>query len=532
MPIIRRAAALLALVVPLVLAGGSASAQAAPQPAAGARPMGAKLTVHARNGIPLAGTFRGRVAVPALRGTEHDPGPFVLESAGGMPALARVGRPRQWSADTAYRAYPVTLTQLRGGRTYTGKVRLDTTQASTVELTVQASDSIWFLLLTVLLGVGLGLLVRRWTDLHRPATVLRERVLRAGDAFGRAVDAPELGGERAKTLQAEFTAKQRDVYARLKELTRFLVSNDEVQKEFEAARRAVEALEAKVAAATALAAELKALRTTHTAVLPLLNGARPPAANRGVLPPVPRAVLAAETTLAQALALDEMETVRAAAAAQRALLPRWAKLFQEADQKQAWLDQLRRGRDDRDEARLAAAQQHLERVHWDLWDLADAAGFDARAPETALQEAEDELRQVSARRAAASRSRVTYRGGDEDEEALEATPTAEPGRVWLSVPGDGPLPATPAEQLTLAERIRVARGARDIVIAGAAFAAALLTTLSRHYFGGDPFGSFADYSAVFGWAFGITAATSLVLTNLTAGLATLQRAGLPPLANR
>ena len=311
-----------------------------------------------------------------------------------------------------------------------------------------------------------------------------------------------------------------------------MISNDEVQKEFDAARREVEALEAKSASAAALAGELRALRVVREAVAPLVAEARRPAADPDVLPDTPRAVAAADATLAAPVTLASMDALRVAAAAQRALLPRWAAVFQDARQKQAWLDRLVPGLPAAEETRVVAAQADLDRVQWDLWDLADAASFDARGPETLLQNVEDALRQAAAAaHAVAKRNQKTYRG-DPEMATLDGAPPAAPGERWLPVPGDGPLPATPAEQLAFAERIRMARGTYDIGIALAAFAAALLTTLSTQYFGDDPFGSFADYAKVFGWGFGITAATGLLLTNLTAGLATLQRAGLPSLPRR
>jgi hypothetical protein len=527
--------------------GGTAEAQifaSKPRPAAtatpptpstvAARPLVRQITLHARRGVP--GQYGDRVVVPAWQGTEVNANTFVLTSDGSTPALARIGEPGAWEEDGLRRAYPVQIRNLRGGRTYRGAVDLGAdTLASRVELTVHASHHIAFLFLTVLLGVAAGLAVRRWTDLHRPVTLLRERVLRAGPVFGRSADSLGLDKPATDGLKKEFGGLQGTIYRSLEQLTRFWISNDEVQKEFGDARQQVEALEAKAAAAAALAGEMQALRTAHDAVLPLLQGVAPPPVDPGILPDQPRAVSEARATLTRPVTLESMDALRSAAAAQRAFLPRWAAVFQEARQKQAWLDRVAQGAAaDGEATRLAAAQLDLDRVRWDLWDLADAAAFDARTPQTLLQNVEDTLRQVAAARAvAAKRPRVTYRDGE--QATLDSTAAAapgEPGRVWLSVPGDGPLPATPAEQLTLAERIRVARGTRDVGIALAAFAAALLTTLAKHYFGGDGFGSFADYTAVFGWAFGITAATSLVLTNLTAGLATLQRVGLPPLARR
>jgi hypothetical protein len=523
--------------------GGTAEAQifaSKPRPAptaapptpstVAARPLVRKITLRARRGTP--GTFDDRVFVPAWAGTEINADTFVLTSEGAAPALATVDSPRAWKPDGLRREYRVALRNLRGGRTYSGVVHLgaDTT-ASRVELTVRASHHIAFLLLTVALGVAAGLLVRRWTDLHRPVTLLRERVLRAGNAFERAVGSLGLGAAEAAGLQAEFTARQAERYAELKQLTRFLISNDDVQKEFDAARREVEALEGKSASAAALAAELRALRAVRESVAPLVAEARRPAADPDVLPDTPRAVAAADATLAAPVTLASTDALRGAAAAQRALLPRWAAVFQDARQKQAWLDRLVPGLPAAEETRVAAAQADLDRVQWDLWDLADAASFDARRPETLLQNVEDALRQAAAAHAVAKRNQKTYRGGPEMA-TLDGVPPAAPGERWLAVPGDGPLPGTPAEQLAFAERIRMARGTYDIGIALAAFAAALLTTLSTQYFGDDPFGSFADYAKVFGWGFGITAATGLLLTNLTAGLATLQRAGLPSLPRR
>ncbi len=492
-----------------------------------ARPLVRQLTLDTREGRP--GRYADAVLVPAWQGTEVSDTAFVFSMDGGMPALARVDAPRAWDGR---RAYPVRLSGLRGGRTYKGVVHLGADTASRVELTVRASHHVGFLLLTVLLGVCAGLGVRRWVDLHRPVTLLRERVLRAGPAFGRAAGSLGLAETANRGLTEEFKRQQEALYARLKGLTRFLIKNDEVQKDFASATAEVEALEARVASASALGRERQALRAGYEAVLPLLEDARRPAADASVLPPSPRVGEAARAALEGAVTLDTLDALRAAAAGLRAFLPRWAAVLQDARAKQDWMDDLSDGASGDERTPLAAAQLLLDRVHWDLWDLADAAAFDKRTPEDHLQTVEDALRQVAAaRRATFKRPRTaTYRGDDRDEREIatvDGMAAAEPERAWISVPGDGPLPTTPAEQLTLADRIRVARGTRDLGIAAVASVGSLLTGLTTHYYGADPFGSFADYSTVFGWAFGITAATSLLAANLTAGLATLQRAGLP-----
>ncbi|HEX6911726.1 MAG TPA: hypothetical protein VF142_15090 [Longimicrobium sp.] len=523
-------------------AGGTAEAQifvtrpkpaptAAPATATtkAARPVVRELTVDTREGRP--GRYDDAVLVPAWQGTEINDSTFVFTTEAGAPALARVGAPREWDGHAQGREYPVRLSSLRGGRTYKGVVYLGADPvASRVELTVRASHRLRYLLLTVVLGVAAGLMVRRWMDLHRPVTLLRERVLRAGSAFKRAADSLELGPAATGGLITKFTGQQEEIYGKLKGLTRFFIKNDEVQKDFQTATAEVDALEARIASASALARERKALRAAHEAVLPLLTSARRPNADAKVLPQTPRVIEAAAITLAKPVELESMDALRTEAAGLRTFLPRWAAVFQEARARQEWLDRLSHDASADENTRLAAAQEELDRVHWDLWDLADAAAFDARTPESHMQNAEDALRQVAAARRVALKRPPgeTYRGGREDEMAMTTGPeAARPGYVWLSVPGDGPLPATPAEQLTLAERIRVARGTRDVGIAVVAFLGSLLTTMATHYYSADPFGSFADYSAVFGWAFGITAAASLLAGSLTAGLATLQRAGMP-----
>jgi hypothetical protein len=78
-----------------------------------------------------------------------------------------------------------------------------------------------------------------------------------------------------------------------------------------------------------------------------------------------------------------------------------------------------------------------------------------------------------------------------------------------------------------ARRLRARRWLNDVALALAAFLVALLTTLSREYFG-TAFGTLQDYMAVLTWAFGLTAS----LTLLTSGLAPLQSTGLRPLLRR
>jgi hypothetical protein len=131
---------------------------------------------------------------------------------------------------------------------------------------------------------------------------------------------------------------------------------------------------------------------------------------------------------------------------------------------------------------------------------------------------EDVLRELVARR---------LKGG---ERLIDLMAMGMPIPAALQVrrlPGTEAASNTSVDAAVLADRVRVARGSWDLMVAVLSLAGSLVMTLSEKYYG-HSFGTFADYAAVFGLAFGITTGVSV----LASGLATLQFAGVPRILRR
>jgi hypothetical protein len=437
---------------------------------------------------------------------------FVLTSDGTTPAFALVTPPREWESDTSRPEYPITLLHLRGGRTYTGKVLLGPDSASALTLTVDASHHWGFLVVTVIVGVLAGLLVRWWADLGRPINLMQERVLRAASAFRGALAAHVSGGWPGGILETQFTAKQQAVDAQVRSLTPYIVKTQEVEGEFTAVLEEIEALEAKASALTAVTAELTALRGVRGQLAERMKDVDRPPEGDGILPDTPAALIAADRTLSgEHLALDDLDTARADAASQRAFLGGWADGVQDAVLGRAWRLRLGDPGNEREATLLKTADEQLGKGLWELWTASDATAL--AAPAAALAGAEEALRQV-----AALRVPTTLVADTEPETTTRRT-------RWLAdTETSRGLPSSETAPLA---RILARRWQRDVALAVVAFLASLATTLAREYYG-SPFGTFADYSTVFTWAFGLTASVSL----LSSGLASLQSNSLRALVRR
>jgi hypothetical protein len=482
-----------------------------------AKALTGELTVQARRGSP--GEFTNVVYIPARQGTEVRRETFVLTSEGVPPALARLDTVRSWEAEPLLREYPLTVRHLRGGRSYKGKIILGTdSTASAVSLTVNASHHWFFFALAVLAGVLGGLLVRRWTDLGRPINLLRERVLRALPVFKSTLKKHTDAGWPANILESEFTTLQEATAVRVRSLTPYIVKNEEVEKEFTAVRVAVEAFEAKTRALAAVTTELQALKTVRDTVAAGMQGVLPPHGSEGVLPPSPVVLSTVADTLAGThLTLGTLEAAGTDIAAQRAYLGNWAKVFQDALAKRDWLGQLGEPRAGEEEALKTADRQLEGVVLWDLWKVQVNGPLDAAA--NSLAEVESILRRIAYDREKRKRKPFATVSGE------ESTPQIQ---HWVSeADASRALPATEAAQLSLAQRLLWRRWLNDLGLGAGAFLVALLTTLSKEYFG-SPFGTLEDYLSVLTWAFGLTA----TLTLLTSGLASLQSISLRPLLRR
>jgi hypothetical protein len=487
-----------------------------------ALPLVREISLHTRRG--WWGRFEGEVYIPVRRGTERNLDTFVVESETAGPALATIDTPRVWEAEPAWREYPVHLSHLRGGRSYTGRVHLGADTAATgVTLTVHASHSVFYFLLTVVAGVLAGLMVRRWTDLGRPISLMRERLLQTELPFRDALEAHAAAGWPREPLAREFETRLGGVDKQVRALSPYLVKNDEVEKKFTAVRAEIEALEGLASALANVTDELTRLRALRAEIAAAIPEVEPPPGVDGFARKIPAALAAADTTLAGTnLTLSTLQSVGTDAASQRAFLVRWATLFHEAMDVKRQHDALGAARNEEEADALQNAEIKVDNVLGDLWKVRDSASLDEAAPAPAIREAEHALRDIAIRRRNAEQSRLV-------EESARSTDRVELGKsVWKPKADTDPgLPDHPEARQNLLRKLWQRRRSMDWLLAGAAFLVSLITTLSTQYYSGA-FGTFSDYVAVLTSSFALTSTMTLLAT----GLASLQNTGLRALLRR
>jgi hypothetical protein len=486
-----------------------------------AHPLVREISLHARRG--WWGRFEAEVSIPAWQGTERSLSAFVLESDSATPALATIDTPRVWNADPARREYPVHITHLRGGHSYTGTVQLGADTASTVALTVHASHSVVYFLLAVAAGVIAGLMVRRWTDLGRPISLMRERVIQARPLFVAALDAHAAAGWPRKRLATEFDERQPAVDAQVRALSLNIVKNDDVEQEFAAVRASIEALEGLAPALAKMTAELTALKALRGEISESIGPVESPPGDDESLRKLPAALAATDTTLTgMNLTLATLESAVTDVASQRTFLARWAAVLHDALEVKRRREALGAPWNEDEAEVLEDAEIKVYNILGDLWKVRDSASLDEVAPPAAIAEAEHALRAVAVRRRKAEAAGLAEKSAQWMDG--EATPTSG----WeLKTKTYQELPLQPAAQENLLRRLWNRRRLVDWALATAAVVVSLLTTLSTHYLNG-PFGTLSDYVAVLGWSFGLTSALTLLAT----GLATLQTTGLRTLLRR
>jgi len=282
----------------LTFAGGSLQrrmvvTRAAP-PAPPVRPLVGTVKFRPRSWLPW-GSFSREVQVPVLGGVRPPPAGLVgLATADGTPARAEVGSAVEWNEDSRVLAYPVRLTGLHGGRSYSGVIQLvPGDDASKATLNVDASDQVIWVLIVVALGVAAGILFRQWRDVGQPVSYLRERELRLGRRFGGALREYAAAGGKAKRLGAQLREVRRGLETELRAAGRLLTKDTAAATRFDDLQKQLDVLEAQADGIRALARAHGQLRSTAAAALQIA-GPRPEGLG---LDPRPRLVLAAEKAL-------------------------------------------------------------------------------------------------------------------------------------------------------------------------------------------------------------------------------------------
>jgi hypothetical protein len=192
-------------------------------------------------------------------------------------------------------------------------------------------------------------------------------MLRSFPLFERGLRLCALDAQHARTLQDAFSERQREAESALKRLARFVISNDDVQKEFAAAQAQVLALETAATAVQLLAGEIASLRRVQKDAEALLAGSTRPMEGADVLPDRPRVFLTVDKVLAgDGLTLDALDQARVLAGAQIGFLMRWGMLFRNAQEEQAWRDRVGPPRLEGEADQLAGVDVRLRRVWWML----------------------------------------------------------------------------------------------------------------------------------------------------------------------
>jgi hypothetical protein len=482
------------------------------------RPLVPTLKVRLRRGWP-SGRFDGVVQVPlrdsagpaaaAASPLVHDDSELVFATP--LEAV-------EWREDGAFKAYPVALSGLRGGRTYTGDLQLTAgDEVSKVALVVEASDRIGWVFLTVFLGVLAGITLRRWNEVGRFTSLLKERELRLGERFAAAFALYGKAGGPTASLQDEVTQRRAALEGRFGTL-RILLRKDDTL--LQALQKEVEELEASVDWITHLAAAQGQLASERDELQrSLANAPRPPAGTPH-LSDRPRGLESADSLLLREVTLETLEAATQARSTQAAFLQHLRRTYYDWAEKTAWLQALRHGQTPADQTLLDGAEENLGTVYWAIWDAPDAAQFETRTPDGLLLSVEEVLRKIDADRA--EKARVSKRAGVGDAAelagmALEAgVAAARAERVARAgAVSHASLPVT--VQLERAEYIRRVRVLTDLGAGVVSFSAALLGMLLAKYFN-HPFGTVNDYVAAFTWGFGVSAGLDL----LAMGLASLQ----------
>ena|GEM_PF-4975169 len=500
----------------LTFAGGSLQrrmvvTRAAP-PAPPVRPLVGTVKFRPRSWLPW-GSFSREVQVPVLGGVRPPPAGLVgLATADGTPARAEVGSAVEWNEDSRVLAYPVRLTGLHGGRSYSGVIQLvPGDDASKATLNVDASDQVIWVLIVVALGVAAGILFRQWRDVGQPVSYLRERELRLGRRFGGALREYAAAGGKAKRLGAQLREVRRGLETELRAAGRLLTKDTAAATRFDDLQKQLDVLEAQADGIRALARAHGQLRSTAAAALQIA-GPRPEGLG---LDPRPRLVLAAEKALEGAdVRLDSLVQQRDALASMTALLRSWGDVFHELRWQQTWLDGLRQGAATAESQQLDTAAHDLRTVRWALWDVRNAAEFEGADFNRSIATVETALREIEDQRL----SRKVPEG-TEDVQLESVRPTASAAReAWIAREHEVPdADLTVSQQTERADHVRYARGLTNVALAIASFIIALVTMLGTTYLN-HPFGTLADYATALAWGFGTTAGLEL----LASGLASLQ----------
>lgn len=483
----------------------------APPPAASVTPLVSKQKVRLTGRSPF-GRFSGEVQVP-LHGDAAAPAATSSPLVHGDRelAFARPGAAVRWEEDGTFNAYPIEVSRLRGGRTYTGPVQLTAGDpATTVELTVEASDWIVWVLLVVVLGVAAGIALRRWNEVGRLMSVLREREMRLGARFEAAFARYAGAGGAKDALNGAVEARRKALRQKLA-TTRFLLRKDEA--EFQALQKEIEELEAAADRIERLATTQMQLKSASGELKQSLGDVVRPPADEGIISHQLRGLDAADEMLSGAgVTLDTMEIAAQARTAQADFLKRLGSVYHEWAQKNAWLQDLQT---DVEERRLDDAKENLATVLWAVWAAPDAVAFDTRKPEDLLTAVEDDLRKIAADRA----ERARMKGEPLQDGAAAGLAGAGKARLgWIARAGAAADTGVPvAVQTERAEYERRMRALNDLAAGVASFIAALIGMLLSKYFN-HPFGTASDYAAAFTWGFGATAGFDL----LAFGLASLQ----------
>lgn len=472
------------------------------------RPLATSLKLRP-NGFWPVGSFSADVEIPVRGGVRNpSPGAFALVMQDGTPAVGRVVGVGGWSADTSVSAYRVRLSNLRGGRTYTGSIPLVLgDDASSAPVTVEARDPVIWVLLVVVIGVVVGVYFRKWMNVGQAASLLRERELLLGERFDLALR--ELAAAEGATdpLREEIRRVREALEVRLKELGRRLTRDT---AGFESVEKQIGELETQAGTIREIArvrGQLKATLATAVQVA----GPKPPPEEAGDLEDRPNLVIAGQGLVEREVELKTVVDHRDELAAMHTVLGRWIVVYQELRRKQGWLERLRVDATSAELEALQPVAAELRKVRYVLWDVKDEAEFTRRDPAATVDTIEESLRVIADNRVAAMRGneRLHLSAMLVQPASVADTESAARGTLPAALPAP--------DQTALAARVRQLRGLTDLTLGIAAFVVATLIMLGTEYLD-HPFGTLAHYGKALGWAFTTTAGMDLI----SVGLASLR----------
>ena len=476
-------------------------------PGASVRPLVSPYRVRVGGGMPFV-RFSGEVWVPVSDSAAPAGVRAVLKNGSAAPVVARSNEVGRWEADTAVHAVRVRLDALRGGGTYTGAVPLAGGDSDAkVDLTVDASDHVLAALLAVGLGVLAGYLLRKWLEVGRLASELRERELRLGARFDVAFARLALAGGNPDPL-AQDVRKRREALELEIRGYRWNLTKDDAT--YESLKTQIEALETAAARAGALAVARGNLAKMIGLAAKAFAGAVPPPAGTGVLETEPRVMVVAQKLLTERGAdLDALEADATAWNGEAAFVKTVGDAYHDWVAKTGWLAELRAAQNDDEKTQLDAVAKKLGDVEWAVWDAANEAGFNRLEPETKLTDAEDTMREIAAAQRARPAGSTRLKLGEAADLAAAPPFSREGWSARARLDADLPV----HEQTLRADAERFRRGLTNVTAGVLSLVVAVLAMLARDYFG-HAWGSVSDYTAALTWGFGTK--TGLDLLNFGA----------------